>query len=132
MLDRFLAAFGLAPSGLYARVAFGAVEGWVVCQPAHQLTPTAALPNPIERLAVDDPVGPDAEACRVLKPPQPADDGDPGFLDDLGGRLRLLGSAIRMADEPRVPPVGQGLQCVGAATLGLDDEPFLQDFLRTA
>ena len=41
-------------SGLHARVAFGAVEGWVVCQPAHQLTPTAAFPNPIERLAVDE------------------------------------------------------------------------------
>lgn len=132
MLDWLLAALGLVPSGINARVTPGAVQGWVVSQPVHQITPATPLPDPIERLAVDDSVGPDAKVCGVLKPPQPSDDGDPGFLDDLGGRLWLPGPPIGVSDESRVPALGQCLQSGGAAALGLDDQPLPQDFVWTA
>ena len=56
----------------------------------------------------------------------------PAGPDDLGGCLWLPGPPIGVADEPRVPAVGQCLQCGGATALGLDDQPLLQDFVWTA
>ena len=129
MLDRLLAALGLAPSGINARVTPGAVQGRVVSQPVHQLTPATALLAEAGRARGEGQLDRAASLYRRLQREFP---GTPEALVSTVplGRLLLDGGSARAAlaafdgylrGMPRGPLVAEALYGKGRALEALGD-----------
>jgi hypothetical protein len=62
------------------------------------LAPAALAADPVVAFVADDPVSPAGESGRVSQAADPPTDGNPGFLQNVIGRIRVAGQS------PGVPP----------------------------